>query len=751
VTKTFRNRSLITAPALAGIAYTTAWVMGVAVWPSNLDVAASDARVVAAYGAHEGTALTQYLLIEGVAAIALAVVALAIGRAARDRGAETLRRAVVAAGLTAAALSLAQCALGLLLAGSVAPAGETDRAGRLFDLINRMDGVKMLALAGMAVAGVGLARRGVLPRWLGYASGCLAVALISSGAGYLLLNTTLAQAVFVSGPLLLIWVTGAGISIAWRSGLGARPAITRKKSSDANEVRSEIGSRRWWALGAVILAVFAVGLDGTVLSVALPTLASSLHASESDLQWFQSGYLLVLATAMLPAGLLGDRYGRKTVMLSALALFGVGSAACAFAPTPFTFIVARAVLALAGAGVIVMALAALTVLFSEDERPRAVGVWAAANFLALPIGPILGGWLLTHFWWGWVFLLNVPVALVGLVAVLALVPNSRASRLPALDLVGVLTSVAGLVAVTYGLIEAGQHGWTSAAGALPILVGLALLIAFAAWERWLGTQPGGEPLVDPTLFRSPSFTWGVTLQAVVIVALIGVLFTMPQYFQGVLGTDAMGSGLRLLPLMGGMALGAIPADRIARLVGAKLAVAGGFALLAGALLLGADTRLDSSTGFIAAWMGLAGVGVGVAAATATSAALVELPEERSGVGSAVMQAVNKIGGPLGSAILGSAVTAAYLARLHLSGLPAPAEDEVRRSVFGGVAVAGQLHSQALLNSVREAFAHGLDEALIVSAGIAIAGAVLALLFLPRASGATDARESKRREELVGTS
>src|SRR5213080_2458376 len=219
------------------------------------------------------------------------------------------------------------------------------------------------------------------------------------------------------------------------------------------------GTRRWWALGALTLAVLAVGLDGTILSVALPTLASALHASESDLQWFTSGYLLVLAAAMLPAGLLGDRYGRKKVLLLSLAVFGAGSAACAYAPSAGAFIAARVVLGLAGAGVIVMALSALTVLFTEEERPRAVGIWAAANFLALPLGPILGGWLLTHYWWGWVFLINVPVSLVGLLAALALVPQSRAAERPGLDPVGVVSSTAGLVGVTYGLIEAGQNGW----------------------------------------------------------------------------------------------------------------------------------------------------------------------------------------------------------------------------------------------------------------------------------------------------
>lgn len=188
-----------------------------------------------------------------------------------------------------------------------------------------------------------------------------------------------------------------------------------------------VADRRWWALGAVQLAVLAVGLDITVLSVALPTLAAALQASESDLQWFSSGYTLVLAASMLPAGLLGDRYGRKKVMLAALALFAVGSAACAFARSADAFLVARIVLGVAGAGVIVMAVSALTVLFNEEERPRAVAIWGAANFLAMPIGPILGGWLLTHAWWGWVFLVNVPVALLGLGVALALVPESRAT------------------------------------------------------------------------------------------------------------------------------------------------------------------------------------------------------------------------------------------------------------------------------------------------------------------------------------
>ncbi len=518
---------------------------------------------------------------------------------------------------------------------------------------------------------------------------------------------------------------------------------------------ANLGNRRWWALGALTLAVLAVGLDGTVLSVALPTLANALHASESDLQWFSSGYLLVLAAAMLPAGLLGDRYGRKKVMLTSLFLFGAGSVACAYAPSAGAFIAARMVLGLAGAGIIVMALSALTVLFTEEERPRAVGIWAAANFLALPIGPILGGWLLTHYWWGWVFLLNVPVALVGLVATFALVPESRAAQRPGLDPVGVVASTAGLVGVTYGLIETGQNGWGDASALVPMIAGFVVLVGFFLWERWLSLRPGGQPLVDPALFRSASFTWGVILAATAGLAMIGVLFTLPQFFQGVLGTDAMGSGARLLPLIGGLVVGAVPADRIARVVGAKLTVALGFTLLAAGALLGATTGVGSSDGFVAAWMALVGAGMGLTLATAASAALSELPQERSGVGAAVMQAFQKIGAPFGVAILGSVLSSVYQAQLHLAGLPSAVAHVVKESLFGGLAVAHQLGSAPLLESVRAAFVQGMDVALLVSAGIAAAGIALTLAFLPgratsKAGGAEMVEASlDRRRALLG--
>jgi Na+/melibiose symporter-like transporter len=259
-----------------------------------------------------------------------------------------------------------------------------------------------------------------------------------------------------------------------------------------------------------------------------------------------------------------------------------------------------------------------------------------------------------------------------------------------------------------------------------MIAGVALLVGFFAWERRLTRRPGGQPLIDLSLFSSASFTWGVILAVVPILAMLGILFTMPQYFQGVLGATAMGSGLRLLPLVGGLVAGAFPASRIVRLVGAKVAVTAGFVLLAAGLFTGAMTSVSSDGLYVAAWMAVAGLGTGIA----MSAALVELSADKSGVGSAVLQAVNKTGGPLGIAVLGSVLSAGYLARLHLSGLRPAAVATVRQSIFGGVAVASKVHSAALLASVQAAFVHGMDLALAVSAGIALAGVVLTLVFLP---------------------
>jgi DHA2 family multidrug resistance protein-like MFS transporter len=488
----------------------------------------------------------------------------------------------------------------------------------------------------------------------------------------------------------------------------------------------EGGSRRWWALGALSLAVLAVALPATILSVALPTLARELHASAAELQWFVSAFTLVLAAGVLPGGLLGDRFGRKKMLLIALVIYALGSVLAATATTPGLFITAQAVLGLGGAFVIPLVLSGITVMFTPEERPRAIGIWSVANFLALPLGPIVGGWLLSNAWWGWIFLMNLPILVIALVAVLVLLPESRAPERPALDPLGIGLSSAGLAVLTFGLVKAGQDGWGSAGALGGILGGLVVLVLFALWER----RRGSRALVDLRLFANKRFTWGTITAGLGNFAFFGVLFAAPQYFQGVLGVDAMGSGIRLLPLLGGMMVGAAAADRIAARLGAKVTVTAGFVTLACALVVATATTTASGYGLAAAWTALGGLGAGLALATAASTALSTIDADRAGVASALMQTVQKLGLPLSAAILGSVLNAGYTDHLTVHGLPARAVDAVRESVFAGVAVADELGLPALRDEVRAAFVSGLGQLAWVAAGVAVAGAVVTLLFLP---------------------
>lgn len=505
---------------------------------------------------------------------------------------------------------------------------------------------------------------------------------------------------------------------------------------------SALGMRRWWALAALALSLLAVGLDATVINIALPTLATALHASTSQLQWFADAYNLALAAVLLPAGLLGDRFGRKKLLLIALVLFGAASAGCAYAPTASALIVARAVLGLGAACLLPMTLSVLPVLFSEQERPKAVAVWVTMNAISFPIGPIVGGWLLNNFWWGAVFLLNVPVTILGLIAVAALVPESRNPRRARLDVVGALASSAGLVGLTYGFIDAGAKGWGDTGTLAALSAGVLLLAAFVVWQHRVSRGTSGEPLVDLALFRSASFTWGTILATIVSFALFGVLFAVPQYFEAVRGADALGTGLRLLPIIAGLLVGAKAAAPLAARAGAKFTVALGFALLAGGLAAGATTDLHGGDAFALAWIAVIGLGMGFAMPTTMDAALSALSPERSGVGSALIQAMRSVGGAIGVAILGTVLNTGYHDGLNTAGLPGAVAHAVRQSVSAGVAVARHLGSSALLTEVRGAFVHGMDAMLWVCAAILALGIVLALAFLPRRAVAVGAKDAE---------
>jgi EmrB/QacA subfamily drug resistance transporter len=423
--------------------------------------------------------------------------------------------------------------------------------------------------------------------------------------------------------------------------------------------------------------------------------------------------------------MLGDRFGRKRMLLGSLVVFGAASAACAYAASTGQLIVARAALGLGAAVIMPLSSSVLTVLFDHDERPRALTVWVTASALGIPLGPLVGGWLLDNFWWGSVFLINVPLVLIAMIAVTLWVPESYGDRSRRFDLLGVLLSTVAMVAVTYGIIEAGSRGWTDARSLATIAGGLVALAAFVAWQRRATT-----PLVDLALFRSRGFTWGAILATVASFGMFGLLFALPQFFQAVGGHDALGTGLRLLPVIGGLLVGARVADRLVPRVGARVVVALGLALMSAGLAAGATTSTGTGYGTVATWVGIAGVGLGFTIPPSMNAALSALSVERSGVGSGLLQAMRQIGSAIGVAVLGTVLNSGYRDQVDVSGLPSAAAQAVQGSAASGVAVATKLGDAGLLGSVRSAFTHGMDSSMAVAAMIALLGAVLALIFLP---------------------
>jgi len=343
--------------------------------------------------------------------------------------------------------------------------------------------------------------------------------------------------------------------------------------------------------------------------------------------------------------------------------------------------------------------------------------------LGLPLGPILGGYLLQHFWWGSVFLINIPLVLVAALAAAALVPESRGDVQPRVDAIGVVLSSGGLVGVTYGVIAAGEHHWTATSAVVPLAAGAAVLAGFVVWERRCT-----YPLVELGLFRSSRFAWGTSFVTLIGFSMFGLMFFLPLYFQAVQGSDTLGAGLKLLPMIAGVLVGTGVAGRIGPLVGVRAIPAAGFALIAGGLLIGATSTRTTGYGFTAGWLVLVGLGLGLAMTRTMTTALDAVPARQGGVGSALVQTMRQVGGALGVALLGALANSGYRHGLDVGSLPAAVAGAVRGSVAGGVVVAEKLHEPQLLEDVRAAFVHAMDTTLLVSGGVAALAAVLALAY-----------------------
>jgi len=520
--------------------------------------------------------------------------------------------------------------------------------------------------------------------------------------------------------------------------------------------------RRWLVLGVLCASVLVVVLDGTIVNVALPTLAVDLGASTSQLQWIVDAYVLVFAGLLMAAGSLGDRVGRKGVMMIGLALFAGFSALGATADSPEVLILWRAAMGVGAALMFPATLAILVNVFTvARQRAIAIAVWAATAGLAVALGPVTGGWLLEHFWWGSVLMINVPVVAVALVAIAFVVPTSRDTTIERFDPLGTLLSIAGIGTLVWAVIEGPEHGWTSTTSLLAFGLAAVLLGAFVAWERTTD-----HPMLDVSVFANLRFTAGSVSVTFAFFALFGFVFVVTQYFQFVRGYSALEAGVRTVPFAVFTASTAPLAAKLAERVGTKVVVTGGLASMATGFALAALTSgIDTPYWVIVVVMLFLGGGLGLVQAPATEAIMGSLPPAKAGVGSAVNDTARELGGTLGVAIVGSVFSSVYGSRLGdaLAGTPMPAEAVTiaQESVGAAEQVAQQAGATAgpqaqtfITHAVDTSFVSGWQVGSWVSFGVVLLGALVAWRWLPaRAStpvAATDvADETDEVDEAAG--
>ena len=491
--------------------------------------------------------------------------------------------------------------------------------------------------------------------------------------------------------------------------------------------------RRWLALAVLCVALLMVNLDNTVLNVALPTLVRDLNATTTQLQWIVDAYVLVFAGLLLVAGSVADRIGRKKVFCAGLLAFAAGSAWAAFSGSTGVLIAARASMGIGGAFMMPATLSLITSIFTDPaERQRAIGLWAGTSGLGVALGPIVGGALLARFWWGSVFLINVPVAVAGFCCAIPLIPESRdrAARRP--DLAGAALSIAGLGLLLWSLIEAPVRGWTSprvlAAGA----GGLAVLGLFTVWE-----SRTAHPMLNLAFFRNRAFTGAVCSVGMVTFGLYGTLFLLTQYLQSGLGYSALAAGTRVLPAAGMIAVIAPLAALALRVTTVRYTVAAGLACIAAGLWLLSGTTVASTYAGLVPGIMLLGAGAGLAMPAATESVMGSLPGSHTGVGAAANGTFLQTGGALGVAVIGSLLNTRYTGNITAVLAPHHVPDAVSQAILGSLGgalevaarIGGQLGAE-LAGAARSAFISGMDLGLTVGAGAAIGGCVIALAILP---------------------
>jgi EmrB/QacA subfamily drug resistance transporter len=516
-------------------------------------------------------------------------------------------------------------------------------------------------------------------------------------------------------------------------------------------------ARRWWVLATMTVCLLVVITGNTILNVAIPTLQRELGATQGELQWAVDAYILVFAGLLFSWGVIGDRIGRKRVLLIGLSIFALGSVFAAFSDSPIELIGWRAVMGIGGAAVQPTTLAVITNVFPPRERGRAIGVWAGTAGIAVAGGPLAGGAVLEHFWWGAVFLIGVPVALLGIVAVVAFVPESRDPSPGRLDIPGVLLSIAALAGLVYGIIHGGSGaGWTTPGVLVPLVGGLVLLAVFV-WLQRRSTHPA----LDVSLFRNPAFSAAAAALGLNFFALLGATFYLVYYLQGVRGYTPLQSGAALIPVALGMALMAPRSSGLADRFGAKAVCASGFLLIAssfvGVQLLGPTTQVW----LLLVVLSVQGLGMGAVMAPATESIMSVVPREKAGAGAAVNNSVRQVGGALGVAILGSVLAASYAAHLGtaVDALPADARAGAGESIVATLQAVAQVEAggdehaaraaAGLVEPAREAFVSAMHTTAVFTAGAAIVAAFVVLVWLPgRRSTERPSRSDPKEQRSV---
>jgi EmrB/QacA subfamily drug resistance transporter len=515
-------------------------------------------------------------------------------------------------------------------------------------------------------------------------------------------------------------------------------ATGRTERPGATDEQGPGYARRWWVLATMTICLLVVIMGNTILNVALPTLQRELDATQGELQWAVDAYILVFAGLLFSWGILGDRIGRKRVLLIGLTIFAVGSVFAAFSDSPIELIAWRAVMGIGGAAVQPTTLAVITNVFPPRERGRAIGVWAGTAGIAVAGGPLAGGAVLEHFWWGSVFLVGVPVALLGIVAVLAFVPESRDPSPGRLDVPGVLLSIVALAGLVYGIIRGGSGaGWTTPGVLVPLVGGIVLLALFV----WLQRR-SSHPALDVSLFRNPAFSAAATALGLNFFALLGATFYLVYYLQGVRGFTPLQSGAVLIPVAVGMAITAPRSSGLAERFGAKAVCASGFVLIALSFLGIQLLDLETPVWLLLVVLSVQGLGMGAVMAPATESIMSVVPREKAGAGAAVNNSVRQVGGALGVAILGSVLAASYSAQLGsaVDRLPVDARGEARESIVATLETVRQVQATGepeaaraaaeLVTPAREAFVAAMHLTAVFTTLAALVAAVVVLVWLP---------------------